>query len=123
MDTTGNPKGDYEYVVVGSGAGGGTLAARLAEFGHRVLLLEAGGDPRTLEGGDAVQEDVNRLPVDYDVPLFHAIASENVAMKWDFFVKHYKDPALAKLDDKHYETYGGRRLHGAQRADHCLSAQ
>ena len=39
---------DCEYLVVGSGAGGGTLAARLAEAGRRVILLEAGGDPREL---------------------------------------------------------------------------
>lgn len=43
------PRGDpsapsYEYVVVGSGPGGGTLAANLAEAGHRVLLIDAGGD-------------------------------------------------------------------------------
>ena len=112
MVTTGNPKGDYEYVVVGSGAGGGTLAARLAELGHRVLLLEAGGDPRTLEGGDKVQPNVNRLPDDYDVPLFHAIASENEAMSWEFFVKHYKDPVLAKRDKKYLETYNGKRVDG-----------
>ncbi|MGZ8532742.1 MAG: NAD(P)-binding protein [Candidatus Binatia bacterium] len=31
----------YEYIVVGSGAGGGTVAARLAEAGRSVLLLEA----------------------------------------------------------------------------------
>ena len=30
------PSSDYEYIVVGSGAGGGTLAARLAD---RALLL------------------------------------------------------------------------------------
>jgi choline dehydrogenase-like flavoprotein len=106
------PRGDYEYVVVGSGAGGGTVAARLAELGHRVLLLEAGGDPRTLQGGDAVQPDVNRLPDDYDVPLFHAIASENEAMKWDFFVKHYKDPEVGKRDKKYYETYNDKRVDG-----------
>ena len=74
----------YEYVVIGSGAGGGTLAARLAEYGHTVLLLEAGGDPRKLQGGDAIDPNANRLPDDYDVPVFHAIASENEAMKWDF---------------------------------------
>ena len=32
-----------DFVVVGSGAGGGTVAARLVEAGYTVLLLEAGG--------------------------------------------------------------------------------
>jgi len=102
----------YEYVVIGSGAGGGTLAARLAEYGHTVLLLEAGGDPRKLQGGDAVDPNSNRLPDDYDVPVFHAISSENQAMKWDFWVKHYKDPALAKRDDKYFPEYDGQKVDG-----------
>lgn len=42
----------FEYLVVGAGAGGGTVAARLVEAGRRVLL-EAGGDPLLLPGGDS----------------------------------------------------------------------
>ena len=106
------PETTYEYVVVGSGAGGGTVAARLAEYGHTVLLLEAGGDPRKLQGGDAVDPTGDRLPDDYDVPVFHAIASENNAMKWDFWVKHYGNPALGEKDPKYYKEYNGQRVDG-----------
>ncbi len=108
----GNPGHDCEYIVVGSGAGGGTVAARLAENGHSVILLEAGGDPRTLSGGDAVQPEVNRLPYDYDVPVFHAFASENEAMRWDFFVRHYRDSQLCARDPKFREEWGGKRVDG-----------
>jgi choline dehydrogenase-like flavoprotein len=104
-------EGDCEYVVVGSGAGGGTVAARLAESGRRVVLLEAGGDPRTLTGGDAVNPGVNRLPEDYDVPAFHAFASENDAMKWDFFVRHFPGESQRR-DPKYYETWNGQPVDG-----------
>ncbi len=103
---------DCEYLVVGSGAGGGTVAARLAEAGKRVILLEAGGDPRALAGGDPVQPGVNRLPQDYDVPAFHAFASENRAIAWDFFVRHYDDDARQRRDPKFVERHDGSRVDG-----------
>ena len=91
----------FDYVVVGSGAGGGTVAARLAEEGMRVLLLEAGGDPKTLSGSvRGMEEGGNRLPDDYDVPGFHPFASENEGMRWDFFVNHHADPARQARDGK-----------------------
>ncbi|HEY4031189.1 MAG TPA: GMC family oxidoreductase [Caulobacteraceae bacterium] len=111
---TGGDDRAWDYVVVGSGAGGGTVAARLAELGHLVLLVEAGGDART-EAGE-------RLPDDYDVPAFHAFASENPAMAWDFFVEHYADPERQKADPKRDErgilyprasTLGGCTAHNA----------
>jgi choline dehydrogenase-like flavoprotein len=102
----------FEYIVVGSGAGGGTLAARLAEAGRTVLLLEAGGDPRQLTGSNDQEPGIDRLPDDYDVPSFHGFASENDALRWDFFVRHYADTALQERDPKYVREYRGERVDG-----------
>jgi choline dehydrogenase len=102
----------FDYIVVGSGAGGGTLAARLAEAGRSVLLLEAGGDPRTLSGTNDYQPGINRLPDDYDVPVFHGFASENDAIRWDFFVRHYASEAMQAKDPKYVRDYRGVPVNG-----------
>ena len=34
----------YDVIIIGTGAGGGTLAHQLAPTGARILLLERGGD-------------------------------------------------------------------------------
>ena len=101
-----------DYVVVGSGPGGGTVAARLAEAGWHVVLLEAGGDPRELTGGDPLAPDGNRLPDDYDVPGFHPFAAENDALSWHFFVHHYSQLAERKCDPAYRAEWEGREVDG-----------
>ncbi|KAK8093775.1 hypothetical protein PG997_000460 [Apiospora hydei] len=76
----------YEYVVVGSGAGGGPLAARLAIAGHKTLLIEAGDDQGKNQN--------------YTVPAFNAKSSEDEHMAWNFFVRHYEDDAKQARDFK-----------------------
>jgi choline dehydrogenase len=77
----------YEYIVVGSGAGGGPLASRLARAGHSVLLIEAGDD--------------QGLNTNYTIPAFQAAVAADEKLRWDFYVNHY--PTLARAErDPHF---------------------
>ena len=77
---------DYEYVVVGSGPGGGPLAARLAIAGYKVLLIDAGSDQ-----GSSYQEQV---------PALQLQSTEYSPMKWDYFVNHYQNETRQEQDSK-----------------------
>ncbi|KAK3292008.1 uncharacterized protein B0H64DRAFT_408712 [Chaetomium fimeti] len=68
----------YDYIVVGSGPGGGPLAADLARAGYSTLLIDAGGD----EGEN---------PTYTDIPYFNEAANDELT-RWDFWVKHSDDP-------------------------------
>jgi choline dehydrogenase len=90
---TGTPQSpDFDYIVIGSGAGGGPVAARLAAAGHTVGLIEAGQAP--------VQDW-------FDVPVFHPFASEHPDISWEFFPRHYDDEERARRDPKYVAEEGG----------------
>ncbi|KAF2199495.1 putative GMC oxidoreductase [Delitschia confertaspora ATCC 74209] len=89
----------YDYVVVGSGPGGGPLSARLAIAGFKVLLIDAGDD--------------QGATIEYQVPVLHVQASEYGPMSWSYYVNHYSDPEKQKKDSKMtWETPSGELFVG-----------
>ena len=84
----------YDVIIIGTGAGGGTLAHRLAPSGKRILLLERGGYvPREKENWDS-----------------HAVVVENRY--------HIKEPWLDKNGKEfhagtHYYVGGNTKFYGA----------
>ena len=88
-----DPSAPVEYIVVGSGAGGGPLAVNLAKAGHKVVLIEAGGDG---EADDLIQ-----------VPLFSPLVGEDPRVRWDYFVRQYADESRQKRNSKYVADRGG----------------
>ncbi|MBI3864959.1 MAG: GMC family oxidoreductase N-terminal domain-containing protein, partial [Planctomycetia bacterium] len=88
----------FDFIIVGSGAGGGPLACRLALAGRRVLLIEAGGDPAHAPSVDFPRAQPGEI---HDVPGYMAAASEDQEMSWQFSVRHYADDQRQMLDHKY----------------------
>ncbi|KAK3328669.1 hypothetical protein B0T19DRAFT_196909 [Cercophora scortea] len=74
----GNTDDVYDYIVVGSGPGGGIVASNLALAGQSVLLIEAGRD-----ASDDLSTTVNAL-----------YYPQSLDLQWSFFVKHHSDPEV-----------------------------
>jgi len=84
---------EYDYIVVGSGPGGGPLACRLAMAGFNTLLIEAGDDQGT--------------NYNVTVPGYLGLVTEDPKMRWDFYVNHYQNQTRAQRDSKYvYEVNG-----------------
>ena len=87
----GNPESreplTFDYVIVGSGPGGGPLAANLARAPGRptVLVLEAGSEDLTEE---------------IDAPALFPLASEDERIAWKYYVKFYSDQAKRERNSR-----------------------
>lgn len=82
---------DFDYIIVGAGAGGGPLAANLAKAGYRVCVMEAGRRPA---------KDLANT----NVPAFHPFATEDPHLGWYHYVRHFENDAVQSKDHKYQKS-------------------
>lgn len=93
LPQTGNPvyarqneTDTFDYIVIGSGPGGGPLAVNLAEAGYTVLLLEAGQN--------------HTSKISQEIPAFFGEAQWDEEQGWWFYTKNYGNETEAAKSSK-----------------------
>ncbi|CAK7233011.1 hypothetical protein SBRCBS47491_008464 [Sporothrix bragantina] len=85
----------YDYIVIGSGPGGGPLACDLARAGYSTLLLEAGDD----QGDNPIYSELGNFN----------IAGNDPDSRWDFWIRHSDDDER----EKQFAHYTWRTTNGS----------
>ncbi|MEO5912962.1 MAG: GMC oxidoreductase [Luteolibacter sp.] len=106
----------FDFIIIGSGAGGGPLACRLAKAGKRVLLLEAGSDPAKAKSIDYPNAAVGEI---HDSPGYHAAATEDQEMSWQHSGRHYPGPRQ-QADSKYAPFSWHMNPVGAPNPERCI---
>ncbi|KAK6991904.1 choline dehydrogenase [Favolaschia claudopus] len=92
---------EYDFVVVGAGAGGGPLAARLAENGFSVLVVDAGHDV---------------VNVNTTIPFYFSRAVEDPQLELNYTYNEFSPGAKFPRDGAWYPRargLGGSTIHNA----------
>jgi choline dehydrogenase-like flavoprotein len=93
----------FDYIIVGSGAGGGPLAARLSLREKKVLVLEAGRDPEQERSRIFAGSEVGEVS---QCPGYYPVATEEWEISWQFSVRHYEDDKRQAQDEKYDQLDG-----------------
>jgi len=96
----------FDYIIVGAGAAGAVIAARLSQSGHSVCVIEAGKDYiGNKDKGTPTKNDAlvpaahSRSTEEFKVDKDGTVTVEHrPSLTWEFFVDHYTKDADRKKE-------------------------